>query len=373
MHKIGDSFDIVLVGGGVVGLSLAWELAQQGAKVCLIDSHELGHEASWAAAGMLPPGPPEDKWPSCSAFDQLAGLSEKLHRQWHTKLAEVTEIDNGYETRGAVYLGDPSLQEKCRIWDQWGVPFHRLPPPALTDIEPRIEHLGDGVFLPNEAQLHSRHHLQALESACLNEGVTLKPHCQVTGFDKSGNRISAALTNTSPICADNFCLTAGCWTEELGPSLGLNLPLKPVRGQILQLNGHAGILHRIVNKGPRYLMPRSDDCILVGSTQEEVGFNQQTTLEARKELLDFAHELCPTLRDFQVMNHWAGLRPATPDELPYLGQLLDWENAWIATGHFRAGIQLSTGTARVMRDLILGKSPQVDVTALGIERVQGQT
>lgn len=368
----GETFDIVLVGGGIIGLSLAWELAQHGAKVCLTDSREMGREASWAAAGMLPPGPPEEKWPQCSHFDQLAGLSEQLHGQWHARLADLTGIDNGYQARGAVYLADQILEKKCGVWDQWDIVYHRLDTAALADIEPMLAHVNNGVLLPAEAQLHSRRHLQALATACLQAGVTLKPHRQIMGFEKSGDRISAVLTSTAPIMAEQFCLTAGCWTEQLGLSLGLELPMKPIQGQILQLNGPTRPLQRIVNSGPRYLMPRNDGSLLIGSTQEDVGFNQRTTAEARHELLSFAHELCPALHDFQVENHWAGLRPATPDDLPYLGRLPRWENAWIATGHFRAGIQLSTGTAVVMRELLMGKKPRVDVADLGVERMHRQ-
>ena len=147
--------------------------------------------------------------------------------------------------------------------------------------------------------------------------------------------------------------------------------MRPVRGQILLLEGHAGLLQRIVNVGHRYLLPRTDGTVLVGSTLEEADFDHQTTDEARDELLSFAHELCPALRDFQLKHHWAGLRPATPDEQPYLGKLPNLENAWIAAGHYRAGIQLSTGTAVVMRALMLGKTPQVGISELGIREGRG--
>ncbi len=372
MWQSSESYDVFLLGGGIIGLSLAWELAQHGAQVCVADSREMGREASWAAAGMLPPGPREENWPDCHALEQLAGLSERLHRGWHEKLADLTGIDNGYGLTGAIYLADATLAERCKAWAKWGIAYHRLEAPALADFEPQMSPIAEGIFLPSEAQLHPPRHLQALEAACVKSGVTLKPDCPISGFEKSGNRISKALTSTTPISADHYCLTAGCWTEQFGTDLGLELPTKPVRGQIVQLSGPAGVLQRIINKGPHYLMPRSDGTILVGSTEEDVGFDQRTTGEAREELLRFAHNLCPRLREFQVDKHWAGLRPATPDELPYLGRLSHWENAWIAAGHFRSGIQLSTGTAVVLRSLILGQVPQVDVAELGVERLPGQ-
>ena len=161
MQKPTEIFDVLLVGGGVIGLSLAWELAQQGARVCLTDSREFGREASWAAAGMLPPGPPEKKWPQCSSFDQLAGLSERLHSEWHKKLTELTGIDTGYQRTGALYLADETstasdaLREKCETWDQWETTYHRIDSQALSDIEPQLTTANEGVFLPTEAQLRA--------------------------------------------------------------------------------------------------------------------------------------------------------------------------------------------------------------------------
>ncbi len=363
-----ESFDVLLVGGGVIGLSIAWELAQHGARICVADCREMGREASWAAAGMLPPGPRQENWPRCQAFDQLAGLSEPLHQAWHEKLLNTTGIDNGFRLTGAIYLEDEKISEKLQAWDHWGTPYHRLDAIALADLEPNLAQVQNGVLLPSEAQLNSPRHLEALESVCLKSNVVLKPHCQITGFEKTGSRLTAALTSDSRINADQFCLTTGCWTQQLGLSLELTLPMRPVRGQIVQLDGPRIVLQRIVNCGPRYLLPRPDGTVLVGSTQEEVGFDQGTTREAREQLLEFAYGLCPQLCEFKVVQHWAGLRPGTPDELPYLGKLPTWENAWIASGHFRSGIQLSTGTAVVMRSLLMKQQAPVDIATLSVTR-----
>ena len=379
MQKTSEKFDVLIVGGGIIGLSLAWELTQQGVRVCLTDRRDFGREASWAAAGMLPPGPPEAIWPRFSSLDQLAGLSERLHGEWHDKLREFTGIDTGYRKTGALYLPadengpEEQLVEKCKLWDEWGIEYHRIDQKALSDVEPLLSTTHGGVLLPAEAQLRAPRHLKALEAACLKSGVHLEPNCQVLGFEKSGNRLQAALSDSKLITADQFCLTAGCWTGQIAESLDLEIPLRPVRGQVLLLEGPSGLLKGIINVGQSYLMPRTDGSILVGATQEEVGFNQQTTAEAKRDLLKFAHDLFPALRDFQLKHHWAGLRPATPDGQPFLGKLPQLENAWIAAGHFRAGIQLSTGTAVVMRSLMLGQTPEVNVDDLDNCRGQGES
>jgi glycine oxidase len=163
-------------------------------------------------------------------------------------------------------------------------------------------------------------------------------------------------------------LTSGCWSGQIATGLGLDLPIRPVRGQILLLKGKPGMLKRIVNAGPRYLTPRADGRVLVGATQEDVGFNKQNTVEGVAELMNFARRLCPVLANFTLEQNWSGLRPGTADGLPYLGRVPNIENAWLATGHFRAGIQLSAATAVIMRSLILGQELPVDVANLAANR-----
>ncbi len=372
MPQTPETFDVLLVGGGVIGLSLAWELAQAGAKVCLLDSGEMGREASWAAAGMLPPGPSRDLWPSCSNYDQMQGFSHELHPVWHQQLSELTQIDNGYRPTGALYVADGNPEAKTafeknqREWDRWGLDYHKLDAMALTDLEPAISGQSHATLLPTESQLRPPRHLKALLAACQLAGVALRPGCQVLGWNRASDRVTAAVTSTGAITAGHYCLTSGCWTGPLAAGLGLELPIRPVRGQILLLNGPPNTLGRIINAGPHYLTPRTDGRVLVGSTQEEVGFNKQNTVAGLSELMNFARALCPALADFTLEQSWSGLRPGTADDLPYIGRLPGYENAWIAAGHFRAGIQLSPATAVVMRSLILGQEPPVDVTGLGV-------
>jgi glycine oxidase len=375
MPKPSESFDILLAGGGVIGLSIAWELAQHGAKVCVVDSGDMGREASWAAAGMLPPGPRAEHWPNCSAYDQLSGFSHQLHPEWHARLAEDTGIDTGYRSTGALYVAtesSTSLEENIREWVSNGIAHHELDQKAIANLEPALAPQSRAVMLPDEAQLRPPRHLKALISACQRSGVFLRPGCQVLGWQSQASQITAAVTSTGIITAENFCLTSGSWTGSLAAGLGLQLPIRPIRGQILLLNGPLYTVRRIVNAGPRYLTPRPDGRVLVGSTQEEVGFNKQNTVAGLADLMNFARALCPALADFTLEKSWSGLRPGAADDLPYLGRLPRYENGWIAAGHFRAGIQLSPATAVVMRSLILGQTPPVDVSALRVERSMSQ-
>ena len=375
MPKNSEICDILLVGGGVIGLSLAWELAGHGAKVQVIDSGEMGREASWAAAGMLPPGPKTHLWPDCSAYEQLQGLSHQLHPDWQARLADLTQIDNGYRQTGALYISEGTAEansslEKCKSeWNRWGLAHHGLDSTALADLEPALTPQSQAMLLPDEGQLRPPRHLKALVAACQRSGVQLTAGCQLLGWQTAGKRITAAVTSIGTITSGEYCLTSGCWTGPIAAQLGLELSIKPIRGQILLLNGPPNTVRRIVNAGPRYLTPRPDGRVLVGSTQEEVGFNKQNTVEGLAELMNFARQLCPALADFTLEKSWSGLRPGTADELPFLGRLPLYENGWIASGHFRAGIQLSSATAVVMRSLILGQTPPVDVATLGVDRI----
>ena len=146
------------------------------------------------------------------------------------------------------------------------------------------------------------------------------------------------------------------------------VPLKPIRGQIALLHTGTPLMRRVVNVGKRYLVPRDDGRVLVGSTEEDVGFVKHTTAEAIAELLRFGVELVPALKNAALENCWAGLRPATPDERPYLGRIPGFDNAFVAAGHFRSGLQLSPGTAVVLRQCILGQPVDIDLSAFRLDR-----
>jgi glycine oxidase len=160
---------------------------------------------------------------------------------------------------------------------------------------------------------------------------------------------------------ETLILAAGPWTEQLAARLGASIPTKPIRGQILLLHEPNPSLARILEHGRDYLVPRGDGRVLVGSTEEDVGFDPRTTEFALARLKDFACRLVPVLRHAKVESAWAGLRPGSPDEKPTIGRIPGLANAYVATGHFRAGIQLSTGTARLLADLLAGRISDADL------------
>jgi glycine oxidase len=367
--------DCLIIGGGVIGLSLAWELAQRGERVRVVDQGSPGQEASWAGAGILPPG---QQAGARTPVEQLFGLSNELHAQWSRRLRELTGIDNGYRRCGGLYLPADAaevetLAAAARAWHGWSVEAELLGATELAALEPALRAADDSgrlaaLHLPAESQVRNPWHLKALLEACRLAGVTIESGVQVLGFERRGGRLLSAETSQGTRSGDRICITGGAWTPQLLEPLGVELPIVPIRGQIVLFQAPERLFTRVINVGKRYLVPREDGHVLVGSTEERAGFDKRNTDEAIADLIAFACALVPGLVEAKVERTWAGLRPATPDELPCLGPLPGYKNAWVAAGHFRAGLQLSTGTAVVMARQIRGEAPQIALDAFSPAR-----
>ena len=371
-----SNFEVLIVGGGVVGLSAAWLLAKKGLRVGVVDRSQMGREASWAGAGMIPPGVPSSHFHLATPLEQLAGLSSNAYANWSTELREATGIDNEYRRCGAVQISlseeeAASLHERTERWKLTGIQFESLASHAISEIEPEIGLSSSAAhpafLLPAEAQIRNPRHLAALESACRLEGVQLLANNAVSEFEISAGRVQQAVTSLGDLYADRFLLTGGCWTGELAQTLGIEIPLKPIRGQMVLLKGPPGLVRHNIGAGQRYIVPRRDGHILLGSTMEDVGFEKGNTEEAVEELLAFGRTLIPALAKLPVEQTWSGLRPATESELPLIGPIAGFENAWIATGHLRSGLQMSVGTAQAIADLIQGQKPCLELSSFGID------
>lgn len=367
--------DVLIIGGGVIGLSLAWELAQHGQTVRVVDRGEMGRESSWAGAGMLPPGPSESHWANATPLERLTGLSNQLHPQWSERFQAETGIDNEFRCCGTLRLADTQadidlIEGQVARWRELGVECQAVDAAQLIHLEPElaVDRFPTGYFIAGETQIRNPRQVRALVAVCQRAGVALRPGTEVHGLEVDRRRIVAATTGDGRLSAGQYCLTAGCWTGQLAAQLGLDLPVKPIRGQIVLLRGEEPLLSRNVYVGFKYLTPRLDGRVLVGSTMEDAGFVKENTPETTAELLRFAKQLAPALAELPVEMCWSGLRPGTADGQPYLGRVPNLENAWVAAGHFRAGLHLSPATAVVMRALILGQNPAIDVSSLGVER-----
>lgn len=353
---------VVVVGGGIIGLSLAYELGRRGRPVRLLDRQRPGREASWAGAGILTPANMEG---ARSPIDRLRALSLDRLRSWAEELREETHVDTGLRRCGSLRLAMTSeeaaaLEEEARDWRGQGVEIEEARSEDLQRIAPA---LGPGVVLafhlPGEMQIRNPRHLRALTAALARRGVRVEGARPVTGFRCRGGRVEAALTPQGPVEGDAFVVACGAWSPPLLRDLGVELPGEPVRGQIVLLDAAVPPLDPLLWWGSRYVVPRPDGRVLVGSTQERAGFDASPTAAGVRELLEAAARLVPALSDARFEGAWAGLRPGTHDGQPYIDAAPGQDNLWVATGHLRAGLELSAGTAVVLADLLEGSEPPV--------------
>lgn len=356
--------DCLIIGGGAIGLSIAYQLAGAGMSVRLIDRAAPGREASWAGAGIIPPGP---RRAEATSLDRLAALAEQLHAQWAGQLLDETGVDNGYRRCGGIYLVGHDAPVAAD-WQELGMRAEALSAAALAEREPQLAPQHRAWLLPDEAQIRNPRHLRALLLACARRGVEIVAGAEADEFMTRGDRVLGVRTVRGRFMADAVCLAGGAWSGGLAAGLGVALPIVPIRGQMLLFDCGAPLLTSVINDGPRYLVPRPDGRLLAGSTQEQAGFDKRTTAEGIAGLLALATSLVPALNEAVLEQTWAGLRPATTDGAPYLGRLPNWENAYVATGHFRSGLTLSPATAVVMSELIRGELPSIDLAPLAVDR-----
>lgn len=368
--------DCLIIGAGVIGLSLAYDLLRHNVRVGVVDRAQPAREASWAGAGILPPA---NSATALHPQDKLRALSSELHPRWSAELKAATGIDNGYRKCGGLYLARrageaASLHGLKTLLDEERIPFHKLSPSELVEIEPALAHLSEGDLLraayysPDEAQLRNPRHLRALLHYCQSHGVEF--HCDLAAedFQIAKGRVTGIATRHGTMTADSYCVTSGAWTHGLLSKLGISVGIIPVRGQMVMYRAESTPLSRIINEGPRYVVPRDDGRVLVGSTEEEVGFDKSTTAAGISELMTLAEQLVPQLAPSAVERTWAGLRPGSFDGLPYLGRIPGLDNIYVAAGHFRGGLNLSPATAVVMGQLIRGEQPTIDLSPFRVGR-----
>ncbi len=361
--------DVLVIGGGIIGLTTAYFLADAGRRVHVLDKGEFGREASWAGAGILPPGDPAF---AASPVDRLRAWGVSRFAAVSAELRERTGLDNGYRVCGSIEFLPAEDRYAVGLWQDQRIRCEALSAAALAAVEPGVRSVPDteAWHLPECAQVRNPWHLRALVAACQASGVTLTPNAEFREWVRTGDRVTAVtLAAGERLSAGQYLLASGAWAEGGLAALGVRLGVKPVRGQIVLFRCPTPPFTRVLMSGKRYLVPRADGRVLVGSTEEpEAGFEKANTAEGIEGLKRFAFDLCPTLRDAEVEQTWAGLRPGSPDDLPFLGPVPGVENVFCAAGHFRAGVQLSLGTARLMTDLLTGTASELPVEAFRLDR-----
>ncbi|ESQ98509.1 D-amino acid oxidase [Stutzerimonas chloritidismutans AW-1] len=351
--------EVIVVGGGVIGLLCAYRLAQAGKSVSLLESGAVGSEASWAGGGIVSPLYP---WRYSPAVTALAHWSQDFYPQLSERLLAETGVDPELHVTGLYWLDLHDEAEALSWAERYGRPLASVPMEAVHHAVPS---LGEGyeraVYMSGVANVRNPRLLRALREALrLLPNVNVIEQCPVQGFLRDGARIVGVQTAQGEMLADQVVLAAGAWSGKLLATLGLDMPVKPMKGQMILFKCAEAFLPSMVLAKRRYAIPRRDGHILIGSTLEDVGFDKTPTEDALESLRATAIELLPALAGAQVVRHWAGLRPGSPDGVPYIGPVSGFEGLWLNCGHFRNGLVLAPASCQLLTDLMLGREPVVD-------------
>ena len=335
--------DLVIVGGGIIGLLSAYELAHCGIKVTLIDRGDFGKESSWAAGGILSPLLPWDYDDKVNlltkdAFPYYLGLNNQL----------ISETGMDFELwQCGLSVINPADRERALQW----CASHKFP----YSCPDQNRHLS--MHLPGISQVRTPILLESLVNYLATSQVSLLSHTDVTRCQIAKNKIVSIQTSTGKISTEKILVCTGAWSSEIfSDCLPIQAPkITPVLGQIIAFENSSIKLDTIMYHDGHYLIPRKDGLILAGSTLEYVGYSKTITQEARNNLFEKSIQILPELKDSNIAHHWSGLRPGTINNHPIIGPHSEVEGLYYNCGHFRYGVAMAPTSAMTAKKWIVGE------------------
>lgn len=362
MNELPKTSDVVIIGGGVIGLAIARELKRSGVRdVTLIERAGLGAEASSAAAGMLAPQAEANQ---ADPFFYLACRSRDRYPGFAADLLSETGIDIELETTGTLYFGFTEhdvheLQERYQWQMKAGLPVQMLTVDEARELEPNVSpNVKVALKFPFDTQVENRRLVTALSVANQKAGVRLVTDTTVTSLDINHGRISGIVTTRGSVGANNVVIAGGAWVSILGvPDKALpDIGIEPVRGQMLCFDANPPVARHVIYSPRGYVVPRRDGRLLAGSTTEFAGFDCRVTAAGIQSITNAALEICPMVSRLSLAASWAGLRPRAADGLPVLGPCAEIAGVFYATGHYRNGILLAPLTGEVLAAAVTGNA-----------------
>ncbi len=370
------SSDVVIIGGGVIGCSIAYQLRKAGVDVLVVERQEVAAEASSAAAGLLAPfgsltGP--------GPFSDLVLASWSLAPTLLPQIEQESGIQVEYQRMGALHIATneseiEALRQQMPGWEALGAQMTWL---MAEDVYAREPLLGGqnrapiqaAILIEGEGSIKAPAVAQAYAEAARRAGAHFALATEVTDIERSGSRVAGVRTaQGETIACQRLVIASGAWSARFGEWLGLTLPIVPMKGQILSLSQPEPPLQHIMFSDDLYFVPKLDGTIFIGATVEQVGFDKRLTAGGISWLLNCAIRLVPALAQATIVQMWSGLRPWSPDSCPVLGPAPGWENVILATGHSAMGFELSAITGKTIAELITtGHTPEL-IRPFGVER-----
>jgi glycine oxidase len=373
MASFKGSADVVVVGGGVIGLSIARALALRGVRdVCLLERGGLGAEASSAAGGMLLPQVEAD---GHDDFFALACRSRDLYPSLAAALRDETGIDIELDTTGTLYLAlnehdHDEIEQRYHFQTGAGLAVELLTTAAARELEPCIsEAIFGALRFPNDIQVENRRLIAALANSVKALGVTTFIETTVEKLIVQGHRITGVQTSCGEISCQTVVLAAGAWSSFLVHSAPA---ITPVRGQMVCLESKPQLTRHVIFSPRGYLVPRQDGRLLAGSTSENAGFAKRVTAGGIASILRQALDISPAIGKLPIVDTWAGLRPRAADGLPVLGPCGEIDGLFYATGHYRNGILLAPLTAELISEAIVAGKPSPLLAPFSPDRFSSQ-
>lgn len=342
-----NSWDVIISGAGIIGISLALELQTQGVKVLVLERGKPGSEASSAAAGMLAPADPETP----SALREIAQESARLFPDYVQQLQSVSGLSVDFRRDGTIaFLGSAEPLNA----------YKKLSAEQALRLEPSLKATQHHAFFVQEDSVDPRLLMQAAMTAARKQGIEIREATPVRGMQALGQNVEV-MADKERFIAHKVVNCQGAWA---------GAPVRPRKGQMLYVKpANAMELKHVVRAPEVYIVPRSSGKILIGATVEDVGYDKTVERDVIQKLLNAAARYLPGLESAQILESWAGLRPGTPDDLPILGPS-EIPGVFVASGHFRNGILLAPVTAKIMAAVIMGRPAALDISAFSPVRWQ---
>lgn len=357
--------DFIIVGAGVIGMLTALALRKRGYVVTVIDRQQAGRESSWAGGGILSPLYP---WRYVDSVTALAQRSQQLYPALVSALIDETGIDPEHVSSGLLMLDGAGADDPLAWGRRMGVRLESVDVSTIEVIQPGLAGVDEPAWwMPQVAQIRNPRLVRALRAAMDLHGVRMIEGTAVERLEVAHGRVEGVRLAGRSLAADAVILAAGAWSTGLMDGVLEPPKIEPVRGQMLILKAPGSGIERIVMRAGRYLIPRLDGRILVGSTVELAGFEKRTTDAARDELHQFAIELAPELEDAPIEYHWAGLRPGVPAGIPYIGGHPGIEGLYLHAGHFRNGLVMGPASTELLVQMIEGEPSLLDASPYALD------